>query len=399
MDKPLRILAIVNLPWDPRLGAARVYIELVNQWKTAGHIVETFCLTDAFPKPTRSGASSTLREILFPARATRYVRHNSSRFDIIDAVIGTLPVSKNDLRFDGLLVARSIGLYRAFDQFVRFSRERWPDQPRGTFVGRYFHRLKRRWLARKSDLALRYCDLVNLPNNEELELLPELQGTGKATLIQPYGLRASDRAALSVAALSPEARLEKQEIAFIGMWGLRKGAADWPEIILRIRKALPGTRFKLLGTMADEQHVLRDLRLSPNDRVESVSSYDPKDLPALLSSCAIGLFPSYIEGFGLAVIEQLAAGIPTVAYDVPGPRQILKSLPGLLLVPEGDAEKMAERAVKLLSMNHSDYESLSTQCRSIAEQYQWERIAADTARDYSRALGRERLLPKPAEIR
>ena len=27
-EKPLRILAIVNLPWDARLGAARVWIEL-----------------------------------------------------------------------------------------------------------------------------------------------------------------------------------------------------------------------------------------------------------------------------------------------------------------------------------------------------------------------------------
>ena len=48
--KPLRILAIVNLPWDSRLGAARVWIELVKEWEAAGHVVEKFCLSDAFPK-------------------------------------------------------------------------------------------------------------------------------------------------------------------------------------------------------------------------------------------------------------------------------------------------------------------------------------------------------------
>ena len=56
MEKPLRILAVVNVPWDPRLGAARVWIELTDEWRKAGHQVEKFCLTDAFPEPASSGS-------------------------------------------------------------------------------------------------------------------------------------------------------------------------------------------------------------------------------------------------------------------------------------------------------------------------------------------------------
>src|SRR5438105_324191 len=132
-DKPLRILAIVNLPWEPRLGAARVYIELAKQWKAAGHHVEKFCLTDAFPKPTASRALSMLRPVLFPRRVAHYIRQNASRFDVIDALIGTVTVSKKRLRFDGLLVARSVGFPRVYDRFNRFSRERWRDQAGGKF--------------------------------------------------------------------------------------------------------------------------------------------------------------------------------------------------------------------------------------------------------------------------
>ena len=54
-------------------------------------------------------------------------------------------------------------------------------------------------------------------------------------------------------------------------------------------------------------------------------TFEEADLPSLLADCAVALFPSYVEGFGLAVLEQLAAGLPTIAYDVPGPRQILDS--------------------------------------------------------------------------
>ena len=48
-DNPLRILVMVNLPWDSRLGAVRVYMELAEQWRASGHLVEKYSLSDAFP--------------------------------------------------------------------------------------------------------------------------------------------------------------------------------------------------------------------------------------------------------------------------------------------------------------------------------------------------------------
>ena len=41
-----------------------------------------------------------------------------------------------------------------------------------------------------------------------------------------------------------------------------------------------------------------------------MARYQPDALPQLLSDCTVAAFPSYVEGFGLAVVEQLAAGIP-----------------------------------------------------------------------------------------
>src|SRR3954454_6553998 len=88
-DKPLRILAVVNLPWDPRLGAARVWIELTEEWCKAGHHVEKFCLTDAFPEPASSPAHAAIRLMGFPRRAAKFIRENAERFDVIDALVAT----------------------------------------------------------------------------------------------------------------------------------------------------------------------------------------------------------------------------------------------------------------------------------------------------------------------
>src|SRR5256714_3330225 len=158
VPKQLRILGIVNLPWDPRLGAARVWFELCEQWTKAGHKIDRFCLSDAFPEPTRSRALSAWRQAVFPYRAARYLRRNAGNFDVIDCLIGTLPFSKKSLRFRGLLIGRSIGLYLAYDEFIRFSRRRWPDQPRGKFVGRLFYTFTSWLLRRCANRALVHCD-------------------------------------------------------------------------------------------------------------------------------------------------------------------------------------------------------------------------------------------------
>ena len=390
MEKPLRILAIVDLPWDPRLGAARVFIELTEQWRKAGHTVEKFCLTDAFPRPTRSRGLDALRRILFPYRAANYVRVNAGRFDVIDCLIGTLLFSKKLLGFQGLLVGRSVGLY---EPFIRFSRERWSDQPRGKFAGRLFYKFVAGRLRKNAARAVQYCDLINLPNKEEKEFLST--GAGKPVIVQPYGLNEADRAVLGHAAEPVDLRLKNRQVCFIGMWSLRKGARDWPEIIAQIRAELPDAKFSFLGTMTSEETVLRDLNVSQSDNVSCLASYNPQQLPALLAPCTVGVFPSYVEGFGIAVLEQLAAGIPIVAYDVRGPRHIFEASQTRMLTPVGDAKAIADRALEILRMNENDYATLSHQCRRIAGQFSWENIAADTAREYAQAL-RQRGMPSSA---
>ena len=63
--KPLRILIVLNLEWNPRLGAVRVYMELAEQWRAAGNVVEHFSLSDAFPRVRSSRAGFAIRQIAF----------------------------------------------------------------------------------------------------------------------------------------------------------------------------------------------------------------------------------------------------------------------------------------------------------------------------------------------
>ena len=377
---------MLNLEWDERLGAVRVYLDLANEWRAAGHVVERYSLSDAFGTSGASAAGFALRQVWFAYKAKNFITKNAARFDIIDALIGSLPVSKQSLGFNGLLVARSVGLYHLYERFEKDAEGRWPRRSRGKFLGRVLYTLTKKWLIRASDKAVSNADLINVPNKDEANCLRRETATLRPVIVQPYGLTSDRRNALLHAAGNGATRLARKKISFIGMWGARKGAYDWPGIVRRIRQEIPEARFSFLGTMVHSHAILRDLALESPDGIEFVSDYSPGDLPSLLADATVGIFPSYVEGFGLAVLEQLAAGIPTVAYDVSGPRDILKTRLPELLVPIGDTEEVARAVCRILKLDLIEYEKLCARSADAATDFSWSKIAEETLETYRERL-------------
>ena len=170
------------------------------------------------------------------------------------------------------------------------------------------------------------------------------------------------------------------------MWSARKGAREWGEIIRQIRARVQDARFLFLGTMIETKNVWSDLEFGPADFVEVVPQFNPDELPQLLSECAVGAFPSYVEGFGMAVVEQLAAGLPTVAYDAPGPRDILRDdLPELLVAP-GDVARFSEIVSEIFENGSVPYQELSERSAKTALRFSWPAIAQETAAEYRKHL-------------
>jgi hypothetical protein len=160
-QRPLRILCVINLPWDARLGATRVWMELAEQWRAAGHTVDHYSLSEAFPKPTVRNAIVSLRQVRFVGRAARFIRKNAQRYDVIDSLLGTVPFPKTRLEFHGLLVARSVGFYWLYEKFDRHVRTRTPDISRGKLIGRIFYNFTRRRILRSAARAIHHAYLLN----------------------------------------------------------------------------------------------------------------------------------------------------------------------------------------------------------------------------------------------
>jgi len=72
------------------------------------------------------------------------------------------------------------------------------------------------------------------------------------------------------------------------------------------------------------------------------------DVPEILACCDIGVLPSKAEGLPNAVLEYLAAGLPTVASNVGGSAEIIQDGQNGLLFPSDNAQALGQALLRLL---------------------------------------------------
>jgi glycosyltransferase involved in cell wall biosynthesis len=92
----------------------------------------------------------------------------------------------------------------------------------------------------------------------------------------------------------------------------------------------------------------------------------------IVKSSKVFVFPSHEEGWGIAIGEAMASGLPVVAYDLPAYREIYKQ--GIIKVSMKDYRPFADAIVSLLE-DESARESLGLKARLQVKEYDWSIVA------------------------
>ncbi|GLW06730.1 glycosyl transferase family 1 [Microtetraspora sp. NBRC 13810] len=150
-----------------------------------------------------------------------------------------------------------------------------------------------------------------IPNGVEADRFAEAAGDSAAAVRERRAWRARfGRFVLAVGGIEP-----------------RKGSLDLLEAYASLTARMPRVRLVIAGgeTLFD----YRDYRARWEERVAELGvrpvvlgpvAHD--ELPSLVASAAVFAFPSVKEGFGLAAMEALAAGVPLVTRDLPVLRDV-----------------------------------------------------------------------------
>jgi glycosyltransferase involved in cell wall biosynthesis len=125
------------------------------------------------------------------------------------------------------------------------------------------------------------------------------------------------------------------------------------------------------------------------DRLTVLGHVADDVLGALYRDAALVCLPSLGEGFGLPVLEALAAGAPVLASDLPAIREVAGE--SALLVPPGELDALAA-GLRRLTADPELVARLRAAGPQRARAFSWEATAEATVRAYRSALGgRDRL--------
>ena len=364
---------------DPKLGAAKMLMELSSAMEKLGW-------SATLMGPPDLGADRKDG----PAKLHAYLAEHADEYDVIDFDYKYLNLRRSEFSDRILFVARAQLLLHHYV---------FSPMPPVTDVRGGLRLLKhqvdrfRKWRTLPAlDATFREADLVSVLNRHARRDLARRGVDAEKILVFPNGMSEERRPAFERVPVAPP---PDPVVAFIGMFGPRKGSADLPDIVRRVTDAVPGARFRLLGTRGmfrTEAEVLAHFAPELRPRIEVIPSYAPETLPDLLKTCAVGVFPSYAEGFPLGVLEMLAAAVPVVAYDLPGAPEMLDDE---YLVPPKNTRAMSARLAALLRDRKLLAEA-RVWARERARRFTWDRIAAGTHEAYTKALEKKRAVAPSA---
>jgi glycosyltransferase involved in cell wall biosynthesis len=234
----------------------------------------------------------------------------------------------------------------------------------------------------QTDATVRQADLTVVSNDRDSIALARNGADPQRIAVLPPGITAER---LRQLAGVPDGLPERPVVGFVGTFDPRKGMCEFPDLVDRVARQVPGVTFRLLGTagLVRDAHDVR--RFFPRrlwSRLEIFPRYDPNELPGLLAGVSVGVFPCRVESFGYGVLEMLASSIPVIAFDAPGPHVLLTPD---FLVPIGDTAALSSRVSGLFA----DPAGLLVarrwaRCRAL--EFTWDRTGEKTARAYEDRL-------------
>jgi len=111
---------------------------------------------------------------------------------------------------------------------------------------------------------------------------------------------------------------------------------------------------------------------------------DGVELRDLYRNADVFVLPSYWEGMPLVLLEALAMGLPIVATDITGNREVVVHGENGLLVPINDPSALRQ-ALLSVTADPGRYQNMSEMSQQLARKYSWAQVGAELERVYIHA--------------
>lgn len=179
-------------------------------------------------------------------------------------------------------------------------------------------------------------------------------------------------------------------LLYFGRWSSNKGLLEAMDLVERL--TVDDDRWHLIIAGREYDYTLDDLTREVNQRqlrnhVTLVANPDDDALKDLMNSASYFLCLSRHEGFGLAAIEAMSAGLTPVLSNIPPFRRLVDEAGMGIVADTVELSGMADQLTALHARGQLAHEQRRESAMGFAERYSWRRIATRYIDLYDRLGG------------
>jgi glycosyltransferase involved in cell wall biosynthesis len=220
-----------------------------------------------------------------------------------------------------------------------------------------------KWHWKVQKLAGRAAEKIVVPSPSVATVAREwCDVPSKKVVIIPNALDPNDFAGLEIPPEKPEF-----PVGFLGRLDPIKRIPD----LVKALRDVPRAHLHIFGEGPERTEIERTA--TPLGLMSRLTLHGAVDGPQeALSKIRLLVLPSAAEGFGLVLIEAMAAGIPVVATDVPGIRDVIKDGITGLLVPLAQPRKLADAINRLIADPSLRNRLIEAGAADVRERFTWD---------------------------
>jgi len=168
---------------------------------------------------------------------------------------------------------------------------------------------------------------------------------------------------------------KKYDACFIGRLVTQKGIFDLVYVWAEICKHNSSAKLAIIGEGPKHSELVKIIQKNKlESNIDLLGFLSEKEKIEILKSTKIFVFPSYEEGWGIAICEAMACVLPVVAYNLPAYKNVFKI--GMVTVPIGDIKALTKQTENLLK-DESLRVTMGKKAEIQANEYDINNIARD----------------------
>lgn len=162
---------------------------------------------------------------------------------------------------------------------------------------------------------------------------------------------------------------------FLARLSYSKGILDLAEIWKKVCAEIPEAKLAVIGGGSEETKSFLEKKISDyklKNNIDILGFLGDNEAHSILKSGKVFLFPSHEEGWGIAIAEAMACGLPVVSWNLPVFKEVFEDLTSQ--IKEDNIESFSKRVMDLLK-NEGERNKTGESGKEFIRRYSWDSIA------------------------